>query len=77
MTDRPDPLQALNPLDGRYQAVTRELAPWFSEAALIRRRVFLEIEYLLALSNWDQVPDCARLGRRDQEHLRELAARFS
>ena len=39
-------LNALSPLDGRYRAQTRDLCDYFSEAALIRRRVAVELEWL-------------------------------
>jgi adenylosuccinate lyase len=42
-------LTALSPLDGRYHAVTTPLSSYFSEYALIRYRVKVEIEYLKAL----------------------------
>lgn len=42
---------ALSPLDGRYNAKTSALRPYFSEFALIRYRVIVEIEWLKALSN--------------------------
>src|SRR3989338_5986314 len=41
---------AINPLDGRYFEKTRELAPYFSEEALMKYRVMVEVEYLIALS---------------------------
>lgn len=41
---------AINPLDGRYFEKTRSLAPYFSEQALMRYRIIMEGEYLLALS---------------------------
>lgn len=44
------PLTALSPLDGRYGSKTRELAAIFSEYGLIRRRVIVEIRWLLQLS---------------------------
>lgn len=43
-------LMNISPIDGRYQKDTKELANFFSEFALIRYRVFVEIEYFLALS---------------------------
>jgi len=46
-------LLALNPLDGRYSNKTTELQDYFSEYALIRYRLKVEIEYLIALT---QVP---------------------
>lgn len=42
-------LSAVSPIDGRYQSEGQKLAPYFSEAALIRYRVFVEIEYFKAL----------------------------
>lgn len=41
---------AINPLDGRYFEKTRKLAPYFSEAGLMKYRVMMESEYLIALS---------------------------
>jgi len=45
-----DPLMAVTPIDGRYHARTRALAAYFSEFALIRYRVRVEIEWLIALA---------------------------
>ena len=45
----PSPLLALSPLDGRYARATAPLVPRFSEMALIRYRVLVEIEYFIAL----------------------------
>ena len=42
-------LTSLSPLDGRYHQITSELAGYFSEYALIKYRVFIEIQYLKAL----------------------------
>lgn len=43
------PLQAISPVDGRYRNTTQSLAKYFSESALIKYRVFVEIEYFIAL----------------------------
>ena len=43
------PLQAISPIDGRYASKTEALVPFFSEAALIKYRVKVEIEYFIAL----------------------------
>ncbi len=45
------PLIALSPLDGRYHSKVAALRPYFSELALIRHRVYIEIEWFKALSN--------------------------
>ena len=43
-------LFAISPIDGRYQTKTKSLSPYFSEAALIKYRVRVEIEYFIALA---------------------------
>ena len=43
------PLNAISPIDGRYRGVCEELALYFSEEALIRYRVMVEIEYFIEL----------------------------
>ncbi|MEQ9437906.1 MAG: adenylosuccinate lyase [Cyclobacteriaceae bacterium] len=42
-------LTAVSPIDGRYRKYTHSLAPYFSEYALIRYRVLVEVEYFIAL----------------------------
>ena len=42
-------LKAISPIDGRYQSKTVELNDFFSEFALIRYRVMVEVEYFIAL----------------------------
>ena len=44
-----DPLLAISPVDGRYAGKTSELASFFSECALMRYRVLVEVEYFIAL----------------------------
>jgi adenylosuccinate lyase len=43
------PLEAITPIDGRYRRAVQDLAGYFSESALIRYRVRVEIEYFIAL----------------------------
>ncbi|EZH71578.1 adenylosuccinate lyase [Aquimarina atlantica] len=43
------PLQAISPIDGRYASKTKSLSAFFSEEALIKYRVLVEIEYFIAL----------------------------
>ncbi len=49
--DSLNPLQAISPLDGRYASKTKPLQDYFSEAALMRHRVLVEVEWLIALSD--------------------------
>ena len=50
MTDRPA-TAAVSPLDGRYARYTEPLVPYASEGALMRARVRVEVEYLIALAD--------------------------
>lgn len=43
------PLQAISPVDGRYRNTTESLSKYFSESALIKYRVYVEVEYFIAL----------------------------
>ncbi|MWG35194.1 adenylosuccinate lyase [Halomarina oriensis] len=49
-------LDAISPLDGRYSSYTAPLVPYASEAGLMRARVNVEVEYLLALADLDATP---------------------
>ena len=42
-------LTAVSPIDGRYRSKTQELASYYSEYALIRYRIRVEIEYFISL----------------------------
>jgi adenylosuccinate lyase len=68
-------LNALSPLDGRYAAKVEPLAHWLSESALMRERVYVEIEWLIALAD---VPaaDFPRLDEAARKRLRAVAAEF-
>lgn len=66
-----DSLLALTPLDGRYQSKTQDLRSFFSEYALIRHRIWVEIEYFLALS--DTLPQLQnKIDSATKEQLRNL-----
>lgn len=49
-------LNAVSPIDGRYSRHTKDLRLFFSEQALIRYRVLVEIEYFIALVEWPLSP---------------------
>ena len=70
-------LLALSPLDGRYQGKTRGLAPIFSEFGLISRRVFVEIEWLIALAKAPETIELPSFTAAEKTWLRLLAANFS
>ncbi len=70
----PDALDAVSPLDGRYAEPTRPLRQWASEAALMRARVRVEIEYLIALADLDAV--ALSLDDADRARLRDIYEDF-
>jgi adenylosuccinate lyase len=71
------PLTALSPLDGRYARATERLRPWFSELALIRHRVLVEIEWLIALGAEPGIPEVAPFAAGAAARLRALAGGFA
>jgi adenylosuccinate lyase len=68
-------LQAISPIDGRYAKKTQPLSQYFSEEALIRYRVFVEIEYFLKLS--ETVPQLSSLTDDDRASVRSIIENFS
>ncbi|MDP6170242.1 MAG: adenylosuccinate lyase [Candidatus Marinimicrobia bacterium] len=71
-----NPLGALSPLDGRYSRSVKELNVYFSEAALMRYRIYVEVEYLIALSREKKIDKLSPLSDRQQERLRKTYQNF-
>ena len=69
-------LKAISPIDGRYASKTSSLIPYFSEEALIRYRVKVEIEYFIALVELD-LPQLKEFDRNQINILRNLYQNFS
>lgn len=70
------PLSAISPIDGRYRNQTETLAAYFSEAALIKYRVKVEIEYFMALVELP-LPQLASFPKSGFEDLRKIYTNFS
>ncbi len=70
------PLTAVSPIDGRYHEKTAALAAYFSEWALFKYRVWVEVEYFIALTATD-VPALAGFSNEKNEELRSLYREFS
>lgn len=62
----------LSPLDNRYKHETKSLRPFFSEFTLIRYRVLIEIEYLIALSLEKGVEELKPFSEEEQNSLRDV-----
>ncbi len=69
-------LQAISPIDGRYQSKTASLIPYFSEEALIKYRVLVEIEYFIALCELP-LPQLKEFEASQFQALREIYTNFS
>ena len=70
-----DLLTAISPIDGRYRDKTELLADYFSEYALIRYRVRVEIEYFIALCELP-LPQLVSLDKTLFEQLRDIYRNF-
>ena len=68
-------LKSISPIDGRYANKTISLQEYFSEYALIKYRVLVEIEYLIALAESD-IPQLKAL-KEKPDILRAIAGNFS
>ena len=66
------PLTAVSPIDGRYRRHVQHLDEYFSEYALIKYRVFVEIEYFLFLAD----KKFFKLSNKASKHLRKLQEDF-
>ena len=69
-------LTAISPIDGRYQRKTKELQTYFSEFGLIRYRVVVEVEYLIALANAG-IKGMEDFPKEKFEELRAICTNFS
>ena len=66
-------LTAISPIDGRYRKQLQHLAGYFSEYALIKYRVWVEVEYFLLLAE----KKFFKIDAKTKQHLRKIAADFS
>ena len=71
-----DLLTAISPIDGRYRGKTEQLANYFSEYALIRYRVRVEIEYFITLCELP-LPQLASFDQSLFERLRDIYRNFN
>ena len=76
MTADLTPLTAISPVDGRYRRATEVLGPYFSEGALIKYRVLVELEYFIALVQLP-MPGLTQFDSRKIVALRRLHTDFS
>ncbi len=70
------PLNAVSPIDGRYRSKTKSLSNYFSEEALIKYRVLVEVEYFIALCQAD-LPQLKGIDSKTFDALRNLYKNFT
>jgi len=68
---------SISPLDGRYSSETEELLPYFSERALIRYRIKVEIEYLIALSKEKTLVGLPAFTKNQEATYRKIYSNFN
>lgn len=68
-------LTAISPIDGRYFSATQSLTPYFSEYGLIRYRIFVEVEYFIALYEMP-LPELSAFPKGNIVGLRKLYLEF-
>ncbi|MBI4945186.1 MAG: adenylosuccinate lyase [Bacteroidetes bacterium] len=76
MSETLSPLLSISPIDGRYRSQTQELTDYFSEYALIKYRLFVEVEYFIALCEIP-LPQLHGFGKKNYGKLRKVYMDFS
>ncbi|MDR0365792.1 MAG: adenylosuccinate lyase, partial [Bifidobacteriaceae bacterium] len=71
-----EPRPALGPLDGRYAAQTAPLLDYFSEPALNRARLVVEVEWIIQLTEEQVLPGTPTLSEADKAYLRAIPETF-
>ena len=71
----PDSIHSISPIDGRYQSKTENLAPYFSEASLIKYRIKVEVEYFITLCEYP-LPQLKNVDHSLFKNLRALYVNF-
>ena len=69
-------LNAISPVDGRYQSKTKELSSYYSEAALIKYRLRVEVEYFISLCELP-LPQLENFDAKLYKPLRKIYLEFS
>jgi len=69
-------LKSISPIDGRYSKISNKISSYFSEYALIKYRVYVEIEYFKALSDIP-LKQLASISSSDKKKISAIASKFS
>ena len=69
-------LKSISPIDGRYRKISKKISSYFSEYALIKYRVYVEIEYFKALCDIP-LKQLASISSSDKKKISAIASKFS
>lgn len=69
-------ITAISPIDGRYRQKTKKLSEYFSEYALIKYRLLVEIEYFIALTEIP-LPQLKKINKKTFKQLRQIYRKFT
>ncbi len=70
-------ITAISPIDGRYASKVRPLTNCFSEYALIRNRIKIEVLWLMALCAEEKIPECRPLTQDEKDFLLDIIEGFT
>ena len=70
-------INSISPLDGRYGNSLKELSTYFSEKALMRYRLLIEVEYLIFLGKEKGIKELSPFSKNQKNNLRKLYKNFT
>ncbi len=70
-------ITAVSPIDGRYASKVKDLTHCFSEFALIKNRIHIEILWLIELGAEPKIPQCRELSSDEQKFLSDIVENFT
>jgi sensor histidine kinase YesM len=70
-------ITAISPIDGRYASKVTDLTECFSEYALLKNRVKVEVVWLIALCSEKKIAECRVLTAEEEQSLRQIVANFT
>ncbi|MCF6319685.1 MAG: adenylosuccinate lyase [Proteobacteria bacterium] len=70
-------IKSITPVDGRYRSKTESLQNIFSEYGLIKNRLFVELRWLISLSNEKNITELPQLSQKDKDWLLTIHSDFN
>ena len=76
MNKQTNNILSISPVDGRYYYICKPVSDYFSEFALIKYRVFIEIRYFISLSKLP-IPSLENISKKDLDKISKISSDFS